>query len=38
MECWGAEMKLRYLDLTTTDPAFNLAAEEYVFEKLPRDR
>lgn len=30
-------MKLRYLDLTTTDPAFNLAAEEYVFESLPRD-
>lgn len=30
-------MKLRFLDLTTTDPAFNLAAEEYVFEKLPRD-
>ena len=30
-------MKLRFLDLTTTDPAFNLAAEEYVFECLPRD-
>lgn len=30
-------MKLRFLDLMTTDPAFNLAAEEYVFEKLPRD-
>ena len=30
-------MKLRFLDLTTTDPAFNLAAEEYVFERLPRD-
>ena len=30
-------MKLRFLDLTTTDPAFNLAAEEYVFEHLPRD-
>ena len=30
-------MKLHFLDLTTTDPAFNLAAEEYVFEKLPRD-
>jgi len=31
-------MKLSYLDLTTTDPAFNLAVEEYVFETLPRDR
>lgn len=31
-------MKLSYLNLTTTDPAFNLAAEEYVFEHLPRDR
>ena len=30
-------MKLRFLDLATTDPAFNLAAEEYVFECLPRD-
>ena len=30
-------MKLQFLDLSTTDPAFNLAAEEYVFEKLPRD-
>lgn len=31
-------MKLSYLDLTTTDPAFNLAAEQYVFDSLPRDR
>ena len=31
-------MKLSYLDLTTTDPAFNLAAEQYVFDCLPRDR
>lgn len=31
-------MMLSYLDLTTTDPAFNLAAEEYVFENLPKDR
>ena len=31
-------MKLSYLDLTTTDPAFNLAAEQYVFDALPRDR
>ncbi len=29
---------LSYLDLTTTDPTFNLAAEEFVFEKLPQDR
>lgn len=29
---------LSYLDLTTTDPAFNLAVEEYVFEQLPKDR
>lgn len=29
---------LNYLDLTTTDPAWNLAVEEYVFEQLPRDR
>ena len=31
-------MKLSYLDLTTTDPAYNLAVEEYVFNSLPRDR
>lgn len=31
-------MALTYLDLSTTDPAFNLAAEEYVFDSLPRDR
>jgi len=31
-------MKLSYLDLTTTDPAFNLAVEEYVFDHLPKDR
>ena len=29
---------LNYLDLTTTDPAWNLAVEEFVFEQLPRDR
>ena len=29
---------LSYIQLTTTDPAFNLAAEEYVFESLPQDR
>lgn len=31
-------MKLSYIDLHTTDPAFNLAAEQYVFDALPRDR
>ena len=31
-------MKASYLNLITTDPAYNLAVEEYVFEKLPRDR
>ena len=30
--------KLNFLDLKTTDPAFNLAAEQYVFENLPADR
>ena len=29
---------LNYLDLTTTDPAWNLAVEEYVFDRLPKDR
>lgn len=31
-------MKLSYLNLYTTDPEFNLAAEQYVFDALPRDR
>jgi len=31
-------MMLNYLDLITTDPAYNLAVEEYVFNSLPRDR
>ncbi len=31
-------MKLNYLILATTDPDFNLAAEQYVFDHLPRDR
>jgi len=31
-------MKLSFLDLTTTDPAWNLAAEQYVFDSLPKDR
>ena len=30
--------KLSYVNLYTTDPAFNLAAEQYVFDSLPRDR
>lgn len=29
---------LNYLNLTTTDPAWNLAVEEYVFDRLPRNR
>ena len=29
---------LRYLDLGTTDAAFNLAAEQHVFDSLPRDK
>lgn len=32
------QTKLSYLDLYTTDPAWNLAAEQYVFDALPRDR
>lgn len=31
-------MKLSYINLYTTDPEFNLAAEQYVFDVLPRDR
>ena len=31
-------MKLNYLDLYTTDAAWNLAAEQYVFDALPRER
>lgn len=30
--------KLAYLNLYTTDPSWNLAAEQYVFDALPRDR
>ena len=30
-------MSIYYLDLTTTDPDFNLAMEQYVFDRLPRD-
>ena len=31
-------MKLSYLDLMTTDPSYNLAMKQYVFDCLPRDR
>lgn len=31
-------MKLSYINLYTTDPEFNLAAEQYVFDALPKDR
>jgi len=27
-----------YIDVSSTDPAFNLALEQYVFDRLPRDR
>ena len=27
-----------YIEVTTTDPDFNLALEEYVFEHMPRDK
>ena len=30
--------KTVYIEVSTTDPAFNLALEEYVFEKMSRDR
>ena len=30
--------KTVYIEVATTDPTFNLALEEYVFEKMPRDR
>lgn len=30
--------KTVYIEVATTDPAFNLALEEYVFEKMPRDK
>jgi len=30
--------KTVYIEVTTTDPTFNLALEEYVFEKMSRDR
>lgn len=30
--------ELMWIDLHTTDPAYNLAAEQYIFDCLPRDR
>ncbi len=30
--------QLSYIDMSTTDAAWNLAAEQYVFDALPRDR
>ena len=30
--------KTVYIEVSTTDPTFNLALEEYVFEEMPRDR
>ena len=31
-------MRWNYLDLDTTDPPWNLALEQYVFDRLPRNR
>ncbi len=31
-------MELYYIDLYTTDPSFNLATEEYIFDHLPKDK
>lgn len=31
-------MKLSYLNLVTTDPRYNLATEQYIFDCLPRNR
>ena len=31
-------MKLSYLAMMRTDPSYNLAMEQYVFDCLPRDR
>ena len=31
-------MPWSYIDVKSTDPAFNLALEQYVFDTLPRDR
>ena len=31
-------MDMTFIDVSTTDPAFNLALEQYVFDRMPRDR
>ena len=31
-------MQWTFIDVSTTDPSFNLALEQYVFDSLPRDR
>ena len=31
-------MDMTFLDIHTTDPAFNLALEQYVFDRMPRSR
>ncbi len=31
-------MAMTFIDIATTDPAFNLALEQYVFDRMPRDR
>ena len=31
-------MQWNFIDISTTDPSFNLALEQYVFDELPRDR
>ena len=31
-------MQWTFIDVSSTDPAFNLALEQYVFDSLPRDR
>lgn len=30
--------ELQWINLYTTDPAYNLAAEQYIFDELPKDR
>lgn len=31
-------MPMTFIDVSTTDPTFNLALEQYVFDRMPRDR
>ena len=31
-------MQWTFIDVSSTDPSFNLALEQYVFDELPRDR